>query len=856
MARSGNFQRNIGPTGVPNIVQQGVSDTSTADLVNVVGSAAIEANRGFHEGKLEKQLETDIDRLETEPRNDTATTPNLFVNVEGAGPPLEMSFETATEREVQGQAKSLKAARESGSLTHGEFMSRAQALTRRAISQLPGRAGTFRKILSDTLGDHEDRIAPAKAAAAARAKQAAAANKAQAKLENDALQIGVSTKTMQEINFANATRALQNQETGIAAGTFYANESANLQMNMDGMLKQLQTGKGSLFLDPGEVIVMQQAYKEQGDLAKIRISEKANEEGWTFAEVKQQHAQIDAMVNAEKESLAEVNGSSFLEQQAKYQSALTNNEILFRNKNVHWMINNAPWLMQQAVKGAEWWQSNAGHLDPSNPNHAAELEKKQGLFNSQFGFIDKSGLLPENWQSGGLGISEQANANLERMKKLGFPVEMNKAAASAVVKSAPTTEMERDSMLEAVRKLGDSSDGDGMSPAAYADPQTVARITQDNDAKRILKTQAANAVAALVRNYEFDSKTVRDVGTTQKLPFGPAYDMKFADATVRANAPNAADIFVGKGVGSVSIGPTEVNENYRAGVEMWGRVVEAYKGTDVFGGKSGQEWMSETISSALGTTEETKGANAVRNPFQMLKDFLNKSLPGTEQEEAPVRPPAATGIIDRTTAQEIEQDKPAPDNTLQGDPVVEAEINRAAPILDLIGSKESLGNYNAHYGKPEQEDIRFTEMTVNEIIAWQNGFLGSGSPSSAVGKYQIIRDTLKSLRKPMKLKGTEVFNEQLQDEMAVTLMKRRGYDRFKDGKITREQFANNLAKEWASFPVTTGDKKGLSFYDGDGLNKALISPEEVLNALSADNVNIEKFAPGTYLIDGELTVIS
>lgn len=155
-------------------------------------------------------------------------------------------------------------------------------------------------------------------------------------------------------------------------------------------------------------------------------------------------------------------------------------------------------------------------------------------------------------------------------------------------------------------------------------------------------------------------------------------------------------------------------------------------------------------------------------------------------------------------------------------------------LLDLIGQKESNGNYNAYFGNAGNKDIDFTGMTVADVRRWQDDFVRKGSKSSAVGKYQIIRKTMDSLLKEMNLTGKEKFTPELQDQMALTLAKRRGYDKFIKGKMPKEKFANELAKEWASFPVIGGDKHGRSYYAGDGLNKALIGPNEVLAALDEE----------------------
>jgi muramidase (phage lysozyme) len=163
-----------------------------------------------------------------------------------------------------------------------------------------------------------------------------------------------------------------------------------------------------------------------------------------------------------------------------------------------------------------------------------------------------------------------------------------------------------------------------------------------------------------------------------------------------------------------------------------------------------------------------------------------------------------------------------------------ARIDPAAytPLLDTIAKGESKGNYNAYYGKATNKKVRFTEMSVDEVLKWQENYVSKGSPSSAVGKYQIIRPTLLGLVKELKLDTRVRFDEKLQDKLAITLLERRGAHAFVQKKLTREQFAGNLAKEWAALPKVAGTNPEESYYANDGINKAQISIDEIYQALT------------------------
>lgn len=160
-------------------------------------------------------------------------------------------------------------------------------------------------------------------------------------------------------------------------------------------------------------------------------------------------------------------------------------------------------------------------------------------------------------------------------------------------------------------------------------------------------------------------------------------------------------------------------------------------------------------------------------------------------------------------------------------------INPAAyqSLLTVIAEGESRGNYNAYFGSVANNTTDFTAMTVDEVLEWQTDYVAQGSPSNAVGRYQIIRPTLLGLVDELNLSGSEIFNEALQDKMAIALLERRGLIEFVRGDLSLEDFGHNLSKEWAALPRITGNNPEASYYAGDGLNASLISTGAVIEAL-------------------------
>lgn len=161
-------------------------------------------------------------------------------------------------------------------------------------------------------------------------------------------------------------------------------------------------------------------------------------------------------------------------------------------------------------------------------------------------------------------------------------------------------------------------------------------------------------------------------------------------------------------------------------------------------------------------------------------------------------------------------------------------INPSAykPLLDTIAKGESNGNYNAYFGDASNTSLRFTDMTVAEVMKWQQEYVEKGAASNAVGRYQFMGTTLAGLVKQLRLDTRKEFDEALQDRLAIALIERRGSLKFVQQKLTREEFAANLAMEWAALPRVIGDNPHQSYYAGDGLNHARVSSDEVLNAIS------------------------
>lgn len=177
----------------------------------------------------------------------------------------------------------------------------------------------------------------------------------------------------------------------------------------------------------------------------------------------------------------------------------------------------------------------------------------------------------------------------------------------------------------------------------------------------------------------------------------------------------------------------------------------------------------------------------------------------------------------------------------------------AAILLDFMRETETgrrdataydtlFGHNERHLPKP------LTRMTLDEVIAAGPGWTRAYK-SSAAGAYQFMRATLQGLKSELGLRGSQIFDADLQDRLGYHLLKRRGYADAVAGRITPVEFGKRLAMEWASMPVLAATKgehrtlqRGQSYYAGDALNKSLV-PAATFEAVIAKALATARAAP-------------
>ena len=153
---------------------------------------------------------------------------------------------------------------------------------------------------------------------------------------------------------------------------------------------------------------------------------------------------------------------------------------------------------------------------------------------------------------------------------------------------------------------------------------------------------------------------------------------------------------------------------------------------------------------------------------------------------------------------------------------------RTRGVMEFIGGLEAPRGYNDYFGGvAEPPPKQLTTMTIDEVLAWQDE-IDARSISEAAGRYQIMEDTLRLLKRRMALKGDELFDIPMQDRLAIELMTMAGWHPDRDD---HEEVANSLAKVWAALPLVSGESEGRSAYHGLAGNKALTTPELYLEVI-------------------------
>lgn len=198
--------------------------------------------------------------------------------------------------------------------------------------------------------------------------------------------------------------------------------------------------------------------------------------------------------------------------------------------------------------------------------------------------------------------------------------------------------------------------------------------------------------------------------------------------------------------------------------------------------------LNTVLSSLMKAAEPIQGGD-MGQEFQTVLQNMGLNVQTLEQEDK------KAGIKGPEAQKPIEEMQIGP------------QLGELRAVRDAIAIGEGTsdeGGYDRMLAGFEQElGVQPSTMTVDEILALQNsdeyrefskGIVGR--TATPVGKYQIVGTTLAALKRRMGLTGNEVFTPRLQDQMFRELLRGRGYEDFRAGKIDINTLMDRLMKEW------------------------------------------------------------
>lgn len=164
--------------------------------------------------------------------------------------------------------------------------------------------------------------------------------------------------------------------------------------------------------------------------------------------------------------------------------------------------------------------------------------------------------------------------------------------------------------------------------------------------------------------------------------------------------------------------------------------------------------------------------------------------------------------------------KPAPPKPKSSQASAPTQVSRTAPVsppvknlLNQITNGEGVGDDVArqhgylssydvpfNYGRFAQQTKPLTQMTLREIDELQTRILNHPENTlnaSPVGRYQIVRSTLRDLKTRLRLNDNMIFDQNLQDRLGMARLEQAGLKDYVDGKISEQAFQRKLAGGWA-----------------------------------------------------------
>jgi len=604
MARSVDLQPQVPGLSVPDVTARPI--TPTTGILGALG-----------------EIGTELTRLKVEEDRRRTTSASGEGSLPGDGT-------SETERILAGHVDSLKKARASGSISDTEQQVRTDAATQNAINALPSRASAIRAISADRGGELQRQVAPF----SLNRKQIGQVEAARAKKivdqQTKADLLGMPVEVYAAYEAEQFTRETQKELNRENSAQWTATTSVDFEENVTALTRQIQQQTGSILLGPDAMVAAKSGIEDIAAKVRANAARTSLEGGWS-QELGTFNQKVQKWVDREKKALDDLNGSRYLDRVNKFQEETIRAGVFVTNPNLAYITENAPGLMKQIQEGTREWNEMVAPIDPNDPKTAEAYKKAKTRWDRKYSHIDGMGLLKENWQTGSPATTREMNASLEALSNLGVRVPVTKPEAVTLLTterpSADEVEQRMDN--EAIVALFDPEDGDGMAMVKVSDPAAVEKINNNPEAQAILKTQVINKFNAMIRTYRQDAEIVAMYGVQKKLPFGEAYDMRYLDPLVAKRHPNRGIRQSFLGVDPTDITPRRIDDNYRAGIQSLGRIIDTFP--EIFEGKTGQKWLAEMTTTLIGTGDGTVDVTESNFP-EVLKGHANGVVPGADDE--------------------------------------------------------------------------------------------------------------------------------------------------------------------------------------------------------------------------------
>lgn len=392
------------------------------------------------------------------------------------------------------------------------------------------------------------------------------------------------------------------------------------------------------------------------------------------------------------------------------------------------------------------------------------------------------------------GLSTQVDA----MNKAGVPVNgpALKALVDGNMKLMQSDKFGPDASANAVRNMFDQkffanlNEGERMKTWQWmGSPENTARVAELDKSSPGLMQQYSQWM-----KYAFQTTTTQGISNAKDAMDDPRFTPKFNPETMQielAPKPGLGPKGILGNINQVGNGyVNQVNQGLRLMLPMW-----KAQGAD-------PKEAAMTLIQDMGIDLNKKVEGGTNPILHNIGSTIRSMFMGPDQGSNPNPTPAP---------------KPGKQSLDTG----------STPLHDVIGQAESGGDYNSVFGFKKGSTRDLSSMTIGETMAMQKHNTDNGQESSAVGKYQFLRKTLASLVKEGAISADDHLTPDVQDMLATKLMERRGLNDYRSGKLPKSQFLQNLSQEWAGLPSNSG----LSYYDGDGLNKSQVSLPKVLASI-------------------------